>query len=69
MTAKTLLLIFGLSGLAVLSNAQAVSDVVYEGRQRYGLKMGMGMSSMYGGKLLNPRPSIGVLAGFYFVRC
>ena len=65
MTVKTALLIFGLSGLAVLSKAQAVSDVVYEGRQRYGLKMGMGMSSMYGGKLHNPRPSMGVLAGFY----
>jgi hypothetical protein len=65
MTAKTLLLILGLSGFVILSQAQAVSDVVYEGRQRYGLKMGTGLNSMYGGKLLHPRPSLGVLAGFY----
>lgn len=66
MNLKSILVLLGLTCLTILAQAQAVSDVVYEGRQRYGLKMGMGMSSMYGGKLLNPRPSIGVFAGFYF---
>lgn len=65
MNAKSILILLGLIPLTILAQAQAVSIVVYEGRQRYGLKMGMGMSSMYGGKLLNPRPSMGVLAGFY----
>ena len=66
MNLKSILVLLGLICLTLVAQAQAVSDVVYEGRQRYGLKMGMGMSSMYGGKLLNPRPSIGVFAGFYF---
>lgn len=45
------------------ANAQAVSQLDYEGRQNYGLKMGMGINSMYGGKLQNPRPTIGFMAG------
>ena len=65
MNLKSIFVLLGLTCLTILAQAQAVSDVVYEGRQRYGLKMGMGMSSMYGGKLRNPRPSMGVLAGFY----
>ena len=44
---------------------QAVSDLDYEGRQNYGLKMGMGINSMYGGKLQNPRPTVGFMAGLY----
>jgi hypothetical protein len=47
------------------ANAQAVSQLDYEGRQNYGLKMGMGINSMYGGKLQNPRPTIGFMAGLY----
>ena len=65
MNVKSILVLLGLILLTAVAQAQAVSDVVYEGRQRYGLKMGMGLSSMYGGKLLNPRPSLGVMAGFY----
>jgi len=45
--------------------AQAVSDLDYEGRQNYGLKMGLGINSMYGGKLQNPRPTVGFMAGLY----
>lgn len=66
MTLKSVLVLLGLICLTVVAQAQVVSDVVYEGRQRYGLKMGMGLNSMYGGKLQNARPSLGVLAGFYF---
>jgi len=45
--------------------AQAVSDLDYEGRQNYGLKMGLGINSMYGGKLQKPRPTVGFMAGLY----
>lgn len=44
---------------------QAVSDVEYEGQQNYGLKMGFGINSIYGGKLVNPRPTMGFMAGFF----
>ncbi len=47
------------------SAAQAVSELDYEGRQNYGLRMGLGINSMYGGKLQNPRPTIGFMAGLY----
>ena len=53
--------LLGIHGL----RAQAVSELDYEGRQNYGLKMGMGINSMYGGKLQNPRPSVGFMAGLY----
>lgn len=46
-------------------SGQGVSDMEYEGRQNYGLKMGFGVNSMYGGKLINPRPAVGFMAGFY----
>ncbi len=65
MKLKSILTLLGFFAMTLLAQAQTVSDVVYEGRQRYGLKMGAGMSSIYGGKLQNPRPSVGVLAGFY----
>jgi hypothetical protein len=45
--------------------AQLVSDMDYEGRQNYGLKMGLGINSMYGGKLQNPRPTVGFMAGLF----
>lgn len=46
--------------------AQLVSDEVYEDRQNFGIKMGCGMHSIYGGKLQNPKPMIGYVAGFYW---
>lgn len=42
-----------------------VSESEYEGRQRYGLKMGLGVNTISGGKLQNPFPAVGFIAGFY----
>ena len=65
MKIKQWILVTCMGMMSVQGNAQAVSDLEYEGRQNYGLKLGMGLNSMYGGKLINPRPTVGFMAGFY----
>jgi len=55
--------LFASTGLQL--QAQEVGWADYEGRQNYGLKMGLGLNSMYGGKLQNPRPAVGFMAGLY----
>ena len=66
MKIKQWILVTCIGMMSVQGNAQAVSDLEYDGRQNYGLKLGMGLNSMYGGKLINPRPTVGFMAGFYF---
>ncbi len=65
MKIKQWILVTCMGMMSVQGNAQAVSDLEYEGRQNYGLKLGMGLNSMYGGKLINPRPTVGFMAGVY----
>ncbi|MDA0685761.1 MAG: hypothetical protein O3C22_02905 [Bacteroidetes bacterium] len=41
-------------------------DREWEKRQNFGLKMGIGLNSMYGGELRNPRPLLGYQTGFFW---
>ena len=41
-------------------------DREWEKRQNFGLKMGIGFNSMYGGELRNPRPLLGYQTGFFW---
>jgi len=41
-------------------------DREWEQRQNFGLKMGLGFNSMYGGELRNPRPLLGYSTGFFW---
>lgn len=51
---------------AIGASAQQWTDAEITERLNYGLKLGAGFSSMWGGELSNPRPYFGPVAGFFW---
>lgn len=65
-TGVKFLMLLSLTGLAGQLSAQAWTEEEINERLHYGLKLGLGLGSMWGGELVNARPYMGPVAGFYW---